>query len=206
MNDMPADRTRDTRTLAVEAFSVRLADQGYLGVSLDAVASDVGVRKASLYHHFPDGKEALYREAALAYVDRERRRVAAALGSADHLEGRLVALALLDAEPTAAGPELGQQVFDATRHVSDDTRATVSGAYCGGLIDPVIALMGDAVAVGEIAGDPEFLAWSFLHLAQGITPMPDDVAMPPDQRGPAPDLPAQARAVVRLFLDGARTR
>jgi AcrR family transcriptional regulator len=206
MSDMPADRTRDTRALAVDAFSVRLAAQGYLGVSLDAVAADVGVRKASLYHHFPDGKEALFREAALAYVERERIRVAAALGSADHLEGRLVAIALLDAEPTAAGPELGQQVFDATRHVSDDTRATVSGAYVTELIDPVIALMRDAVEAGELAGDPDFLAWSFLHLAQGIAPMPDDVAMPPAQRGPAPDPTAQARAVVRLFLDGARTR
>lgn len=206
MNPMPTDRTRDTRTRAVEAFSARLAAQGYLGVSLDAVAVDVGVRKASLYHHFPDGKEALYREAALAYVEREQARVAAALGAADDLEGRLVALALLQGEPPAAGPDLGQQVFDATRHVSDDTRSVVSTAYCSALIDPVVALVRDAVAAGELTGEPEFLAWSFLHLAQGIQPMPDDVAMPPDQRGTRPAADGQARAVVRLFLDGARAR
>lgn len=206
MNAVPTDPTRDTRARAVAAFSARLAAQGYLGVSLDAVAVDVGVRKASLYHHFPDGKEALYREAALAYVEHESRRVADALRGAETLEQRLVGLALLQGEPAAAGPDLGQQVFDATRHVSDDTRTVVSATYCAELIDPVVALMREAVESGELAGDAEFLAWSFLHLAQGIQPMPDDVALPPEQRGARPAADDQARAVVRLFLEGARAR
>ena len=55
MTTMPTDPTRDTRTRAVEAFTARLATQGYLGVTLDAVAVEVGVRKASLYHHIPGG-------------------------------------------------------------------------------------------------------------------------------------------------------
>jgi|GEM_PF-1877112 len=206
MSTMPTDRSRDTRARAVEAFSARLATQGYLGVSLDAVAVDVGVRKASLYHHFPDGKEGLYREAAFAYIEHERRRVAAALAGADGLEERLVAIALLQAEPTAAGPELGQQIFDATRHASDETRTVVSTTYCESLIDPVVALVREAVEAGELAGEPEFLAWSFLNLTQGVAPMPDDVAMPPEQRGTRPAALDQARAVVRLFLDGARAR
>ena len=91
MNGMPAAPGRDTRTRVVEAFTARLADQGYLGVSLDAVASDVGVRKASLYHHFPGGKEELFRAAGLAYVAHEEARVVAALAAAPGLEERLVA-------------------------------------------------------------------------------------------------------------------
>lgn len=97
-------------------------------------------------------------------------------------------------------------MYDATRHVSDETRTVVSTAYMGGSIGPVVALMRDAVDAGEIAGDPDFLAWSFLHLAQGIAPLPDDVAMPPEHRGPRAEVRGQAEAVVRLFLDGARTR
>ncbi len=206
MNDMPAAPGRDTRTRIVEAFTARLADQGYLGVSLDAVASDVGVRKASLYHHFPGGKEALFRAAGLAYVAHEEERVAAALAAAPDLEWRLIAVALLDAADDAPDPRVGQQVYDGTRHVSDEVRADVSGAYCRTLIDPVIDLVRTAVADGELVGDPELLGWSFLSLAQSVAPLPDDVAMPPGLRGERPDVRARAAAVVRLFLDGARAR
>lgn len=202
----PADPTRNTRTRILDVFSAHLAAQGYLGVSLDAVAREVGVRKPSLYHHFPGGKESVYREAALAHVEREAARVTAAISAADTLDTRLVELALLHTEARAAGPDLDRQVYDATRHVSDETRTVVSTAYMGGAIGPVVALMRDAVDAGEVTGDPDFLAWSFLHLAQGVVPVPDDVAMPPGQRGPRPEVRAQAGAVVRLFLDGARTR
>jgi AcrR family transcriptional regulator len=206
MMGVPADPLRDTRSRAIDAFSAQLAAQGYLGVSLDAVAKQVGIRKASLYHHFPGGKEALYREAALAYIEREAARVRSAVAAADDLAGRLTEVALLNADPGPAGPDLDQQVYDATRHVSDETRTVVSTAYMGRAIGPVVSLMSAAVEAGELVGDPDFLAWSFLHLAKGVAPLPDDVAMPPAGRGSSPEVRTQAEAVVRLFLDGARAR
>ena len=39
-----------------------LAGGGYLGVSLEEVAKDVGVSKPALYYHFPGGKEELFVE------------------------------------------------------------------------------------------------------------------------------------------------
>ena len=59
---MPRPRredAQDTRTLALGAARDLLHQYGYLGVSMDAVAERVHVRKASLYHHFPEGKEQL---------------------------------------------------------------------------------------------------------------------------------------------------
>lgn len=206
MSDMPADPTRDTRGRILEAFTTQLRSRGYLGASLDAVASETGIRKASLYHHFPGGKEEMYREAALTHIAREAARVERAVTASDVLEDRLVAVALLDVDHAAAEPDLDQQIYDGTRHVSDETRTAVSTAYVSGLIGPVVALMGDGVTSGEVAGDPEFLAWSFLNLAKGVAPLPDDVAMPPEERGPRTEPAESARAVVRLFLDGARPR
>jgi AcrR family transcriptional regulator len=55
---------QDTRTLAIDAADALLHQHGYLGVSMDAIAEAVGIRKASLYHHFPAGKDELILEIA----------------------------------------------------------------------------------------------------------------------------------------------
>lgn len=204
MTTMPTDRTRDTRQEIVHRFADQLAAAGYLGASLDVVAREVGIKKASLYHHFPEGKESVYREAALQQIAGQVTRLRGVLEADGALEDTLVGLASLhlDVEPGASA--LDQQIYDATRHVSDDVRAEVSDAYVGGLIEPVVDLMRGAVTDGVLTGDPSFLAWSFLGLASSVAPIPDDVGMPPDRRGE--QSARSVRAVVDLFLDGARSR
>jgi AcrR family transcriptional regulator len=54
--------SEDTRTRAIEAADALLHQHGYLGVSMEAIAKQVGVRKASLYHHFPAGKDQIMLE------------------------------------------------------------------------------------------------------------------------------------------------
>ena len=204
MMDVPADPSRNTRTRILDVFSAHLAAQGYGGVSLDAVAREVGIRKPSLYHHFPEGKESVYREAALQQIAGQVTRMRSVLETGGALEDTLVGLASLhlDVEPGASA--LDQQIYDATRHVSDYVRAEGSRAYVGGLIGPVVDLMRRAVDDGSLIGDPSFLAWSFLGLASSVAPIPDDVGMPPDRRGEQNARSVQA--VVDLFLDGARAR
>ncbi len=204
MRDMPADPTRDTRSSIVASFSAQLAAVGYLGASLDVVAREVGIRKASLYHHFPGGKEALFREAALHQISRQAERVREALDESAPLPDVLEAVGRLNVEVEPGMAALDKEVYEATRHVSDDVREEVSTAYVGGLIDPVVDLMRRAVSGGEVAGDPTFLAWSFLGLTSSMAPIPDDVAMPPERRGDG--VHRSVRAVVDLFLDGARPR
>ena len=181
-----------------------MAERGARGMSMRDLAAAAGMNVASLYHHFPEGKESVYREAALQQIAGQMTRMRAALDAGANLESTLVGLASLhlDVEPGAAA--LDQQIYDATRHVSDDVRAEVSGAYVGGLIEPVVDLMRRAVDDGTLAGDPSFLAWSFLGLASSAAPIPDDVGMPPDRRGE--QSARSVRAVVDLFLDGARAR
>lgn len=55
----------------VEAAEPLFLGAGYRGVSLQEVCDGLGIKPASLYHHFPGGKEELY----LAVIERRLRRV-----------------------------------------------------------------------------------------------------------------------------------
>jgi AcrR family transcriptional regulator len=201
-------RPADTRACLIEGFARQLVEHGYLGISLGTVAADCSIRKASLYHHFPRGKTELFREVAFGYIDEQAARLSTALTAPGGLTGRLTALAGLYTDPQAHAADLGDAVYQATRHLPEDLRSEVSHAYVDRLIAPVTALMAQAVADGELTeADPGFLSWTFLTMASSLTPIPADLAMPPDERGGPEGDPGDAvRAVVRLFLDGARRR
>lgn len=53
---------RDTRTYILEQAIPLFAARGYSGVSMRDLSKAVGIRAASLYHHFPD-KQSLYLDA-----------------------------------------------------------------------------------------------------------------------------------------------
>jgi AcrR family transcriptional regulator len=81
-----------TRTRLIDAAIERFAADG-LGASFDAVATDVGVTKGALYHHFGSKEglvEAVYKEAIRRHAD----RVVEASADGD---GRTRLLALADA-------------------------------------------------------------------------------------------------------------
>lgn len=192
----------------MDRFTRQLVENGYLGISLGTVAADCGIRKASLYHHFPGGKAELFREVALGYIEHHAARLSAALAVTGGLTDRLTALAGLYTEPGAHASDLDQAVYQSTRHLPEDLRSEISHAYVDKLIAPVTDLMSRGVADGELApADPGFLSWTFLTMASSLTPIPEDLAMPPGERPQgAPDSSAAVRGVVTLFLDGARNR
>jgi AcrR family transcriptional regulator len=198
----------DTRARLVEQFTHQLIEHGYLGISLQTVATDCGIRKASLYHHFPGGKAELFRDVAHGYIDAHAARLTAALDTPGGVTGRLMALAGLYTQPGIHVADLDQAIYQATRHLPEDLRSEISHAYVNKLIGPVTELMNDAVTNGELApADPGFLSWTFLTMASSLTPIPDDLAMPPDERPQDTSDPnAAVRALVNLFLDGARNR
>ena len=81
----------DTRTQIMAAFADQLAGTGYAGISLVGVAGTVGIRKPSIYHHFPGGKQDLYRAVAREFIGNLHLRIRKAVdteGSLDDQIGR----------------------------------------------------------------------------------------------------------------------
>ncbi|WP_241387429.1 TetR/AcrR family transcriptional regulator [Rhodococcus sp. CH91] len=181
----------DTRTQIMTAFADQLAATGYAGISLVGVAGNVGIRKPSIYHHFPGGKEDLYRAVAQEYIDGLHLRIEKALEVQGSLEDRLIALAVACSEHHRSTISFEQRIYDALDQVSETVRDEISGLYVHEILDPVVSMFADAVDSGELTGDPHFLMNAFLHLARAT-----DIA----------DDSAGAHRIARLFLDGARPR
>lgn len=194
----------DTRERILAGFTEQLLEVGYLGISLDRITAAIGIRRPSLYHHFPDGKEQLYAEVALRMIEQAAQRVAAAVHAPGGLRERLEALAVIHAaDPRAAA--LDQRIYDATRHVGEATRTEVSTRYVEGLLAPAQRLMADAVADGQLRpADPGLLMNVFYGMAQAVQDIPEDVGMPAELRaGPGPTAQERATEIVELFLHGA---
>jgi AcrR family transcriptional regulator len=196
-----------TKERILNGFAEQLLEVGYRGISLQAITDNVGIKRPSMYHHFPGGKEEIYAEVAQRMIDADAALVAAALSDHENLADRLAALALIHTDdPRKAA--LDQRIFDATRYVSDETRTMVSTNYVNGLLTPVRSMMADAIAAGQLrAEDPGLLMEAFFGMANAVPALPEDVGMPPDKRGgQRPAKTEMAERVVALFLEGASAR
>jgi AcrR family transcriptional regulator len=134
------------------AVNKLLADKGFDLMTVDEVAAEVGIAKASLYKHFPS-KEALAAAAmvrlmqrTLAFIDQERARAASPL---EHLEA-VVRWALtvqlqgemptLPSQNSSLRSELlaSKAYLDGLMQVSDTLGEWITAAQASGDIDPTL--------------------------------------------------------------------
>lgn len=189
---MPRPRredAQDTRALALQATSDLLHQSGYLGVSMDAVAERVHVRKASLYHHFPGGKEELVLLIADQAIREGAAGIAQAIGEHGSTRARLVAVATFIFAGTV---QTGRILRDALRFMPEEHQGRVYQSFYQHHYLPVLAVMQAGVESGELrAHDTERSAWAFLDL---LSEMGTGGEVPRDA-----DLAAW---IVGLMLDG----
>ncbi|MDA3947900.1 MAG: TetR/AcrR family transcriptional regulator [Spirochaeta sp.] len=164
----------NSRNKILDAAETLFREHGFHAVSLFDVAAAVGIRKPSLYHHFPKGKEELF----IAVQDRMFLRIGGDLdGLLGHVRDSL--------EPNA---NLFEKGIHATAHwllarpplfllsmmhhdmpgLSDESRSHLIQSSYGVIMRPIVDLVRDAQIRGDVREiEPHTVAGGFLSLIEG---------------------------------------
>ncbi len=200
-NDPPdaaaaAEERGDPRVRVLEAAEPLFMAYGYNAIALRDIAERLGIKQASLYYHFPQGKEELYVAVAERAFARHQSGLRAALASHRTLREQLRAVARWFAGQP--GMCLMGMVHADLPALGPAQRAAVTQAANAGLFQPLAGAFEAAQARGEIgAHNPYLLAGAFLALLDGLGIGTAMAAEVPRAR--------MADRVIDLLLDGART-
>ena len=190
-----------TRMRIMDVAEAHLGEGGYLGVSLEAVAREVGVSKPALYYHFPDGKEELFVAIAHRALEQHREGLERAIASAEDGAGRLRAIARwLMSERAREHPVA--ELRNVGNFMNERHRAELAAAFFGSLYAPIHRVISSAVESGEFREhNAEFLTWAFLSLLSGMLEVEEIPSGPPvpDTTGTGETM---ADATVDLFIKG----
>src|SRR5262249_21584970 len=93
----------DTRDPILDEAQVLFSERGYVGTPVQQVAVRLGITKAALYYHFPQGKAEIFVELMRRHLRRFHQGLAAAVRSAPTARGQLEAMAEWIAAQAPAG-------------------------------------------------------------------------------------------------------
>ena len=188
----------DAKQRVLDVAEQLFMEKGYAGITLRDIANALGIKQASLYYHFPAGKEQLYLEVVGRVFDRHRVGVEAAIATA----GPDLRAALKNVTTwLATQPSinfLGMMYADLPA-LSTEVAQQVSEIAFRSMEAPLSAAFMAAQERGEIrAVYPTLLAGFFISLMDGIT-----FSLTQQDHVPRPILADEA---IRLMLDGLRPR
>lgn len=171
---------------------------GYNAVTLRDIADTLGIRQASLYYHFPQGKEQLYVSVAERAFQRHRAGMEAALAAVGpDLAAQLLAVAdWFDTQPKIS--------FSGMMHADMPALADESAGYLARtayecLFIPLGGIFRDAGDRGLIrAVNPDMMAGTYLAILDGVA-----------YSGTRPGTPqrrAMLQDLISVLMDGLRPR
>jgi AcrR family transcriptional regulator len=186
---MARPKTADTRERAIRAASDLLHEKGYLGVSMDSVANAIGVRKASLYHHFQGGKDELILEIAERLVIHDGSGFQRALDGHTSTRAQLEAMAAFVFEDRQRTERV---LRDALRFMPEEHRRQIASRFYPEIFNRVLHVFEAGIERGELRPhDAHLSAWAFMGLMSELNE--------PQLHITWPDLSSR---LVSLLLDG----
>ena len=199
---MDAGRSSTARGRVLAVAEGLFGERGYLGVTLGEVAGALGMRKPSLYHHVPGGKEQLYVEVMEELLGRYRVGMEEAMahagpGIAERLKA--AARSILSQRPPVSLE--GMVLRDMPAISEERSRRLMDVAYRS-LHGPLQAALADARDRGEIhLQDPPLVSGTILSLIGGA-----QVSAFAGGQNASGDEGEIADALVDILLDGLRPR
>jgi TetR/AcrR family transcriptional regulator, cholesterol catabolism regulator len=177
---------------------VLFMDRGYSAITLRDIADELGIKQASLYYHFPAGKEQLFMAMAERLFERHSEGLEDALEmSGDDLRSQMrgVATWFGSQRPVKI---LGMMHADMPALSAENTLRLADLAR-EGIYMPLRRIFVAAIERGEIRPmHPDMLAGSFLWLMDGISYGQTRMGAPPRD--------IMVDELISLLLDGLRPR
>jgi AcrR family transcriptional regulator len=156
------EHAQNTKALALTAANAMLHEQGYLGVSMEAVAENIGVTKAALYYHFPQGKEQLVLEIAESEIANDTKGIEEAIQTGKTTRKKLENIATF---VFTQHRQTSRILRDAMRFMPSEHQERIYGMFYEQHYERVLALINQGVKHKEFRRhDTEKSAWAFMGL------------------------------------------
>ena len=181
-----------TQHRILDEAQVLFSERGYVGTTVQQVAARIGITKAALYYHFPQGKEEIFVELMRRHLYRLHDGLEQVIGQGGTTRARLEAIATYIAVRAPAGDvdKLRRELI----HIHETHRAALRDEFHHLIVRTIYDLLRRGVDLGELRDhNSEFVTWMFLHSVCSLSgDCPSACALPVD----AP------RALVTLLFDG----
>ncbi len=189
---------KDSTQRILDVAEALFMDRGYSAITLRDIADELGIKQASLYYHFPEGKEQIFVAMAERLFERHREGLEAALQEAGTpLSAQLHAIAnWFSSQPPvkilgmfhADIPALNREHVQLLQGMARDT-----------MYLPLRKAFVAAQERGEIRPThPDLLAGSFLWLMDGLSYGQTRIG--------APSREVMADDLISILMDGLRPR
>jgi AcrR family transcriptional regulator len=182
----------DTSHRILEEAQALFSERGYVGTTVQQVADRLGMTKAALYYHFPQGKAEIFVALMRRHIRRLQQGLARAVEAGGTARERLERMAEWLAAQAPAGDveKLRRELI----HIDETSRASLREEFRSHIFQTIYDVLRGGVETGELREhDSEFVTGVFLNAACGVAggcaaahPLP--VEMP--------------RALVALLIDG----
>ncbi|MUH01137.1 TetR family transcriptional regulator [Scytonema sp. UIC 10036] len=163
-----SDRSSSRETV-LDAAEQLFAARGYTAVTLKHIAEHLGMKQASLYYHFPQGKEELYVEVMLRHLEQRRVRFKQLLAEAPPtLEGRLQHIGTwLIQQPPLNG---GRMILTDLPELSPESSARLEEAMYRCVFAPLEELFAESLdrLHPSLQSDPGFIGGAFLAAIEAL--------------------------------------
>lgn len=162
-------QSNSSRDAVLDAAEQLFAARGYTAVTLKHVSEALGMKQASLYYHFPLGKEELYVEVMLRHLERRRVMLERLMAEAPPtLEGRLLQIGtwLIQQPPLNAG----RMVLSDLPELSFEKSAQLEEAMYRCAFAPVEQLFAQYrhQLQDRLQADPGFIGGAFLSAIEAL--------------------------------------
>lgn len=156
----------ETRGRMLEVAEQLLEVRGYAGVSMEEVAKQVGITKASIYHHFPDGKDALILAVGHQLLQRHEHGIREAIESTPLPRDQLKAIAKWIFSGTGKADRM---LRESGTFLPPAYLAEIYQGFMSSLYNPIENIIKAGVESGDFRPhDTMFMTCTFLTLMTGF--------------------------------------